>query len=282
MIGSEERTFLKERETDFLKLFFSHQTGQIVICILKGGEFPISSIMILLNSLLNHIFHLPFQILVESGFFFFFSTFPSLLSSFVFPFLFHFFLKKLICVFFEKRHIGVFGFLECEYTMSVHIEVDCNCAVNGHGMCQPGQTECICSQGWGGFDCNVPVAPLQMFFFFFKQLFNNVFFCQVFQFLIKFFFRNVPMKDQAVSIHSWTFYSFEVPAKCSGVTVAIRETNTAGSLWLYVNAKEAPTLISFDYTEQSTTSALHQIDFIPDFISGFFFFPSLFFLVCES
>ena len=83
-----------------------------------------------------------------------------------------------------------------------------------------------------------------------------------------FFFSGVLVRDQAVSIHSWTYFSIDVP-KSIGLTVAIREKNTVGSLWLFASAKDSPSLTSYDAVERAADSPLHQIDITADF-SGLF------------
>jgi hypothetical protein len=86
------------------------------------------------------------------------------------------------------------------------------------------------------------------------------------------------MKGFTVAKSKWRYFSLRVP-KTVAVSVAIKETQTQGMLWLFLNSRQTPTLIVNEGADRSITSAYHQIALVKEsFFKGLLSLVEMFFL----
>eukprot|EP01121_Diplochlamys_sp_Union-15-3_P008003 TRINITY_DN208_c0_g1_i5.p1 TRINITY_DN208_c0_g1~~TRINITY_DN208_c0_g1_i5.p1 ORF type:complete len:576 (-),score=72.48 TRINITY_DN208_c0_g1_i5:66-1550(-) len=126
-------------------------------------------------------------------------------------------------------NIGIYGFRECDYNISVAYSSVCPNSCSGHGTCNP-DGRCVCNAGWVGDDCSLHESDLQ---------------------------NGVTLSNQVVSGQGWKYY--EVRLSSSALEVIVQETSTVGFLWLYVTKSTYPTLQSHDFSDTRTNSATHRI-----------------------
>ena len=80
--------------------------------------------------------------------------------------------------------------------------------------------------------------------------------------------------------NEWSYFRVYIP-KAVGFSVAVKERDTEGFLWVFLGMKEIPTLSTFEVVDRNQ-SAVHQIDLQGEY-SGFLktkiHFLSFFFLL---
>lgn len=124
--------------------------------------------------------------------------------------------------------IGVFGFTQCDYTFNVTEGVSCPRCDSTHGHCDA-QGRCVCSAGYAGEQCNIPVTPLQ----------------------------NGAKLSGSISANEWQYYSFT--ATSSAIQALLKEKTTRGQLWLFISIASAPSLAAYDYADQALNTPLHKV-----------------------
>jgi len=134
-------------------------------------------------------------------------------------------------------NIAVYGYTECAYNITIIEATSCDCPADSHGSCRFGSTVCMCQDGWGGPGCLDPVMPLQS---------------------------GIVVKGFTVTQNKWRYFSLQTP-KTVGVSVAIRETQTQGQLWLFLNSRNTPTLVTNEGADRSVTASFHQIAIVKEF-----------------
>lgn len=140
------------------------------------------------------------------------------------------------------RWIGVFGFQSCTYSLSTYLTTSCDCSPSSHGKCSSGSNMCVCSKGWAGQDCTVPVLSLD----------------------------NSSPRQDTVATNQWAYYSFSVPMRDSSggrigsnVAVVVKELDTeGGNAWVYLTqgVDAAPTRKVYDWKDEATDSPLHVLN----------------------
>eukprot|EP01120_Amphizonella_sp_Union-15-10_P006340 TRINITY_DN2019_c0_g1_i1.p1 TRINITY_DN2019_c0_g1~~TRINITY_DN2019_c0_g1_i1.p1 ORF type:complete len:579 (+),score=77.26 TRINITY_DN2019_c0_g1_i1:36-1739(+) len=125
--------------------------------------------------------------------------------------------------------IGIFGYKETLYNITVSVGVTCPNRCSGHGICNP-EGRCICEVGWAGADCSSAESTLQ---------------------------NGVTLNGQSIIKDEWKY--FEVAINSSALEVVLFETQTIGHVWLYVSQGTYPTRQIHDFADTSTNSAYHMI-----------------------
>tara|TARA_R110002050_G_scaffold121030_2_gene239344 strand:- start:3 stop:791 length:789 start_codon:yes stop_codon:yes gene_type:complete len=129
-------------------------------------------------------------------------------------------------------YIGIYGFSQCTYTLTVAESDLCECAPPpvGHGHCEMQTPTCICDEGWVGEHCDSRVAMLE---------------------------NKERLQSQLLSKNNWNYYLMRVQDS-SAFSLTIRETNSTGYAWVYVSHSEFPTLSVYDYADIKDTS-IHEL-----------------------
>jgi len=127
--------------------------------------------------------------------------------------------------------IGVFGWSTCRFSISV-VELSsaqCPNACSGKGTCRGGV--CQCNAGFAGEDCGSRVTTL---------IGNNL------------------KRSEAIRMFGWNYYYFSVN-DTSSLHVQVREQNTAGYLWVYIN-KNVPTLRDYLASDVDDVKSIHRVE----------------------
>lgn len=134
-------------------------------------------------------------------------------------------------------YIGVFGFGQCGYQLSLTETSTCNCPPGANGSCKKGSSVCVCSSGWAGPGCDVSIKALS----------------------------NGQTTSDSVAVNQWIYYSLSVPSASNNVLVALQEAAgdngdiAGGFVSLYVSTHDPPTLDTNDYSD-TTLTALHVVN----------------------
>jgi len=131
----------------------------------------------------------------------------------------------------EMWYLGVFGYSDCEYTITALVNSVCpgSPACSGHGNCVAGV--CLCATGYNGVDCS----------------------------------QNGNMLSNGVSVSSntlpdlgWEYYSFNV-INSTYLAIDLKERGSTGFIWLYASKGQVPTLRAYDYSTKDTNTKFHRL-----------------------
>jgi len=131
----------------------------------------------------------------------------------------------------ELWYLGVFGYSDCEYTITVVVNSVCpgNPACSGHGNCVAGL--CVCSSGYNGVDCSQNGNHLA---------------------------NGISVSSHTLPDLGWEYYSFDV-VNSTYLAIDLKEKGTSGFVWLYVSKGQVPTLRTYDYSSKDTNSKFHRL-----------------------
>jgi len=133
----------------------------------------------------------------------------------------------------QTWYIGIYGWKPCEYNLFVIESSNCDCNPNGHGHCDPGSTICICDIGWVGDGCDSQTSQLTS---------------------------GIPTKNNLLRSDQWVYYMIHAD-QSSAFSLTLREQNTTGYIWVFINHNEFPSLTSYDYSDKNSHSAVHEISY---------------------
>jgi len=136
---------------------------------------------------------------------------------------------------FTTWHIGVFGFRYCNYSLQVSSTTRCpNCGT--HGTCDTKMGVCICEPGWSGTYCEVGVKNIT---------------------------DSTPQTGRLAQ-GNWAYYAVQSKAG-SLLTVHLFEQDTEGYFWLFVYAKQPPTLTDYNpqLADRESNTDHHTVTFTP-------------------
>jgi len=132
---------------------------------------------------------------------------------------------------FAEWHIGVFGFRACTYFISV-ASTDACTQCGEHGSCDSKEGVCVCNVGWTGEYCDIPV----------KMIVNTQ-----------------PITD-SLKTDKWHYYAVQ-GVEGRSLAVHLKEMNSVGYFWLFLNPKTPPTLTNFNstLTDKESNTDTHRI-----------------------
>jgi len=128
-------------------------------------------------------------------------------------------------------YIGIYGWTQCAYSLTINVGVVCGCTDQQHGHCPEGSTECVCDDGWGGVRCHIPTKTLR---------------------------NGTPRFDQVVSPNSFAYFTLEVEDSNTAV-VSLREKGSTGDIWLFVSFTDFPNLASNPDLVDNTNDGFHEV-----------------------
>jgi len=117
-------------------------------------------------------------------------------------------------------YVGIYGFLQCNFTITITLQGTCPNACSGNGNCLNGN--CICNPGFYGDDCSKRVTAITI---------NN------------------PAISDSVADSQWKYYSFNFQAtpQKDELLITLGQTTT-GDADLYVKFQNIPSAIQYDYS----------------------------------
>lgn len=127
--------------------------------------------------------------------------------------------------------VGVYGWTECEYTLTMSIPTACPC-VEGHGACAPGSALCMCYQGYTGPDCGSSTEHID----------------------------NGEVLDDVVGSMQWKYYG--ITTTSNAMLISMRERETTGMLWLFVGMSGFPNLDAYDFADKESNTNFHEVHYL--------------------
>jgi hypothetical protein len=140
-------------------------------------------------------------------------------------------------------YFGVYGYTACDYSITVDVTNACpgTPVCSGHGTCSNGY--CICNSGYSGDDCSSSLVTLS----------------------------NGQVIIDTVPLNGWRYYSINTLVT-TFLAVDLKETNSTGSVWLFVSKSIPPDVRTYDYADLHTNTFLHNLDItFPSPLSNQFF-----------
>eukprot|EP01121_Diplochlamys_sp_Union-15-3_P020466 TRINITY_DN7995_c0_g1_i1.p1 TRINITY_DN7995_c0_g1~~TRINITY_DN7995_c0_g1_i1.p1 ORF type:complete len:587 (-),score=80.34 TRINITY_DN7995_c0_g1_i1:88-1605(-) len=124
--------------------------------------------------------------------------------------------------------ITAFGSNPCHYSLRAYETSRC-AAGCVNGFCNA-EGFCVCNNGWIGEACDVQPNSLAR---------GNV-------------------VSGQVNVNEWKFYDYSLNS-ASSVFIQLLETNSAGSIWLYVSLHDTPSIMSHDYAATELNRKHHRV-----------------------
>eukprot|EP01090_Pellita_catalonica_P018862 TRINITY_DN6230_c0_g1_i1.p1 TRINITY_DN6230_c0_g1~~TRINITY_DN6230_c0_g1_i1.p1 ORF type:complete len:576 (-),score=88.08 TRINITY_DN6230_c0_g1_i1:72-1799(-) len=132
---------------------------------------------------------------------------------------------------FETWYIGVYGFQTCTYRLSAGVNTTCiaGCAPPSGTCAKDGS--CICAAGYGGQTCQDKVNPDS---------------------------GTGQVVSGSVESNKWKYFDVS-NITGSYLVVELLEKQTVGSVWLFLNVQQYPTLAQSDFDDKETNTPFHKI-----------------------
>jgi len=125
--------------------------------------------------------------------------------------------------------IGIYGFSECSYNITVFESNTCPNSCSGHGICESNGA-CWCNDDYAGVDCSIRGISL----------------------------RNSEQVQGTVSTNQWIYYILDV-TNSSAFSVVMKETRTTGEIFLFGDLGTFPDLSVYYYVDTHTNHNIHRI-----------------------
>jgi hypothetical protein len=130
--------------------------------------------------------------------------------------------------------IGVFGFVECAYNITVYETLTCPSGCSGHGRCFG--SSCYCDWGWAGEDCSQRAVMLQS---------------------------GAPVNGTLVR-NRWQYFVLNITSR-SAFDVVLRERDSVGAVWIFADFIYYPDLRIHSFADTHTNTNIHRLSTTSDY-----------------